>query len=317
MLRWALFALGIAAVVWLVVDAGPEAVWATMLGAGPWLPLVIGFEIGFFAMDIVALRSIYGARARAVPGYEWVRSGMMAYGVTVLLPAGRAGGEVVRAATLARYLGAARAAAGATLLQSATLGANTLISVPCVLAVVAAAGFSSKLAWLVAGNAGVTAALGLALLFGIRYSGVGGWLGRRVGALAAHGAHFDRSLREAPLPWWALAATTFGRALQTIQYGVILLAVGAGSITVSSALIGQAIHLVGAGLGDMVPNQVGVTEMMYRIFASELGLAGQVQRAIGVALVHRICQFFLAGVCLSAGALLWPRAQTAAQAAEG
>src|SRR5690606_14569449 len=100
-----------------------------------------------------------------------------------------------------------------------------------------------------------------------------------------------------------------------MQYGVILLAVG-GTLTIVSALVAQAIHLVGAGLGDMVPNQVGVTEFAYGAFAGDLDLEAVKAQAISIALVHRICQFALAGSCLAIGALWKPAHPTQPLASE-
>jgi hypothetical protein len=312
--RWLLLVLGVGAVVGLVYDAGPDAVWNTLVRAGMFLPIVMLAEVGFVGMDVVSLRLMYGERAKAVPASVWLRSAMMAYGIMILLPAGRAGGEVMRAANLAPYIGGPRAAAGATLLQGVTLWGNTLISIPCYAAVALASGPTSALALLVAGNGLVTAVMGSALLFGARSTGVGGWLGRRIEALAAHGAHFDASIREMPaVPVLPIGAALLGRLSQSLQYGVILLAVG-GSLTVGSALVAQAIHLVGAGLGDMVPNQVGITEGAYRIFAGHLGLSDAVAQAIAIALVHRISQFFLAGSSLAIGALWKPGAVAEAEA---
>jgi hypothetical protein len=299
--RPVLLLLGIGAIVLLVRDAGPEQVLATLVGAGIWLPAILALEIGWMAMDVVALRLLYGAPARQVPASAWVRSAMMAYGIMVLLPGGRAGGEVARAAVLAPHVGGAGAAAVATRLQAATLLANTLISVPCLLAVWQGAP-GSALAWMVLGNAAVTGVLGGGILLATQRASVGGWLGRRIAALASHGAKFDEALRGTTPAWPAILATTFGRALQALQYGLMLLAVG-GSLTLSSALVSQAIHLVGAGLGDFVPNQVGITEGAYRLFAPALGLADDPARAIGIALVARTCQFLLAGVCLGASSL--------------
>ena len=90
-----------------------------------------------------------------------------------------------------------------------------------------------------------------------------------------------------------------GRVIQTLQYGVILVAVG-GILTPTSALVTEGIHLVGAGLGDMVPNQVGITEGAYRVFASALGLEDAPARAISIALVARLCQSSLAAAALAA-----------------
>ncbi len=304
--RWLLLALGIGAVVGLVYDAGPDQVWNALVRAGVWLPVVMLFEAAFATMDVVSLRLMYGERGRHVPGSVWLRSGMMAYGIMVLLPAGRAGGEVMRAAALSPYIGGARAAAGATLLQGVTLWGNTLISIPCYAAVALAAGPADPLALLVAGNGLVTGVIGSVLLFGARFSSVGGFLGRRIKALATHGARYDESLREMHgVPVLPIAASFAGRGFQAVQYGVLLLAVG-GALTVQSGLVAQAIHLVGAGLGDMVPNAAGITELFFRTFAGNLGFSDAVAQALAIALLHRICQILLAGTSLAVGALWRP-----------
>ncbi|GAB5544796.1 MAG: hypothetical protein RLO52_42270 [Sandaracinaceae bacterium] len=307
--RWLLFVFGVGGLVYLVHDAGPEAVWSTLYGAGVFLPLIMLCEVGFVGMDVISLRLMFGERAREVPFTVWLRSAMMAYGIMILLPAGRAGGEVMRAANLAPYIGGARAAAGAALLQGVTLWGNTLISIPCYVAVAYESGPTSWLALLVAANGIATGVLGSVLLFGARMSRIGGWLGRRVKALATHGAHFDESLKEMhAVPARPIAAALVGRLFQSLQYGLILLAVG-GALTAGTALVSQAIHLVGAGLGDMVPNQMGITEGAYRIFLEYLPALTEAQ-AIGIALVHRVCQFLLAGTSLAIGAL-WRPAEAA------
>lgn len=296
-----LFALGIGAIVLLVRDAGPEAVLHTLLGAGVWLPIIFCLEIGWAMMDVLALRALFGDPARKVPLLVWARSAMLAYGIMILLPGGRAGGEVARAASLAPFVGGARSAAVATRLQAVTLLANTAISIPCFLAVWWG-GPGSGLAWMVLGNAAATGVVGSLIILASRRANVGGWLGKRISALASHGQSYDEALKDGT-PWWpAIAATTFGRMLQTLQYGLLLVAVG-GSLTLGSALVSQAIHLVGAGLGDFVPNQVGVTEGAYRFFAPALGLEGDPARAIGIALIARTCQFLLGGLCLGVGSM--------------
>lgn len=298
--RVVLLVLGIAAIVALVAEAGPEATLHTLTEAAIFLPFVLVLEALWISMDMVALHFLLGERARDVPRAAWLRSATMAYGVMILLPAGRAGGEVIRASILAPYVGGPRAAAIATRLQGATLFANTLISVPCWIAVTMALDAGQPLAWLLLVNGAGTAMLGSLIVFAARFSRLGGFLGRRIRALATHGDSFDEALRDETS--WArpILATTFGRVLQAVQYGIILLAVG-GSSSAVSALVAQGIHLVGAGFGDMVPNQVGITEGAYRLFAPALGLEAEPARAIGIALVARICQFFLAGVCLAAG----------------
>lgn len=301
-----LFAFGVAAVVALVEEAGPDAVLHTLISASVFLPVILVLEIGFMSMDVVALRSFLGERGANVPTAVWVRTAMLAYGVMILLPAGRAGGEVARATGLAPYVGPSHAAALATRLQAATLIGNTLISLPAWIAVGLAVNFGTPLAWMVLGNGVVTGVVGGLIILASRRSSVGTWLGKHVRALAEHGEDFDEALRD-EVSWPKPIMTTFfGRILQCVQYGIILLAVG-GDLTPLSALVTQGIHLVGAGLGDMVPNQVGITEGAYRLFAPALGLASAPARAIGIALIARLCQFFLAGTALTVSTLWRPR----------
>ena len=300
--RVALFAFGLAAIVYVVNDAGPAHVWATLVGAGVFVPVIVLLEAAFMSMDVLSLRSLIGAPARDVPLAVWVRSGLMAYAIMVLFPGGRAAGEVVRATQLAPYTGGAKAAAYGTRLQAATMLGNTFILIPAVIACFWASDGEGALPWLVLGNGLVTAAIGGGILFMSRRSKVGGWVGQKFSALASHGASFDEALRDETPFGPALLFSSLGRAFQTVQYGILLLAVG-GSLGVVSALISQGIHLVGAGAGDLVPNQAGITEGAYWMFAEALGLSADPAAAVGIALIARFCQYILAGVGLLVGAL--------------
>ena len=310
--RGLLFVFGVAAVVALVHEAGPDAVLRTLLEAGIYLPFVLLLEVAFMSLDVVALRSFLGERAQSVPVLVWLRTAMVAYGVMILLPAGRAGGEVARATGLAPYVGPSHAAALATRLQAATLLGNTLISLPAWLAVAFSVSFATPLAWMVLVNGLGTALIGGAIVFASRRSSVGGFLAKRIRAFALHGEEFDVALRDEVAWTRPIMATFLGRVLQAVQYGIILAAVG-GRLTPVSALVAQGIHLVGAGLGDLVPNQVGITEGAYRLFAPALGLENAPARAIGIALVARLCQFFLAGTALGISSV-WKLAPPKAKA---
>lgn len=303
--RWLLLAAGVVAVVALIREAGVDAVAAALWSARWFLVPIFALEIGFFAMDVFALRDLYGPeRAAAVPLAAWVRSAMTAYGWMILLPAGRAGGETARAVSLAPWVGGARSAAGAAHLQSVTMMANSAISIPCWIAVAATVGPGHVLAWLIAGNALLTAVIGGVLMLGARNSRLGGWLGRRltkIRFLAQHGDSLDDALRtHRGFPWRPLAYCTAGRLLQTLQYGVVVVAVG-GAAGIGTAFVAEGIHLVAAGVGDMVPNQAGISEAAYRFAASALGLAPA--QGLAVALVIRVCQVSLGSLALAVGAL--------------
>jgi hypothetical protein len=205
---------------------------------------------------------------------------------------------------LSPFVGGPRASAGAIQVQCVTLLANTFISLVCCGAVVTVAGPASALSLLLLGNAAVTGVLGIGIYLSSRHFQIGGWLGRRLKMLASHGPETDRVFREAPaVPVQALLVCCTGRLVQAVQYGVILVAVG-GSAGALPALLSEGIHLVGAGLGDMVPNQVGVTEAAYGVFSSTLGLT--TAAGISLALLARLSQFSLAGLYYLVASLLRP-----------
>ena len=312
--RVLLFVFGVSAVVYVVNDAGPEHVWNTLVAAGVFVPVIIALEALFMSMDVLSLRALIGEPAKNVPALVWLRSGLTAYAIMILLPGGRAAGEVARAAQLGPHLGgSAKAAAYATRLQAVTLLGNTTISIPCAIACFVAAGASEALPWFVLGNGISTNILGGVVVLAARKSSLGAWIGKRFPSFGEHGTSFDEALRHRT-PWAPPILFSFlGRAIQAVQYGILLLAVG-GSLTFVSALVSQGIHLVGAGLGDMIPNQVGITEGAYRVFAPALGLAADPARAIGIALLARFCQFVLAAVGLAVGALS-PASKDATRAA--
>ncbi|HEX3345477.1 MAG TPA: hypothetical protein VHS09_12925, partial [Polyangiaceae bacterium] len=133
----------------------------------------------------------------------------------------------------------------------------------------------------------------------LRAARLGRWLERmrrRFVPGAKESAPLDPEERRR-IPWRAALVCSLGRAAQTVQYGVILHAVG-GVLTVRNAFVTHGIHLVGATLGDMLPNQLGVTDGFFRAFAGDLGFADEPARALSIAFVVRIAQLTLAATCV-------------------
>jgi hypothetical protein len=217
----------------------------------------------------------------------------------ILVPAGRAAGEVARAALLSRTLGAARAATTSTQLQAAYLSANGLLSLLELGFVAAFFGAGSTLALLLAGNvvfqALISAGL-LAILWDARIGrGLDGLRRRFVpGAVAA--PPMDPAIRR-KLPLKAFAICSVSRSMQLLQYAIVLHAVG-GAFSARGAVITHGIHLVGATLGDLVPNQLGVVDGIYRAFAGAMGFGDAPERALSIAFVVRAAQFTVAGACV-------------------
>lgn len=298
-LRGLLGVVGLFYVVHLVRAAGAERVGAVLLQAGAWLPLVIALEIYQAGSDFMALRAILGDDWRTVPARTWLRSSVVAYAMMILVPAGRAAGEVTRAALLSRTLGAPRAATTSTQLQAAYLSANGLLSLLEFTFVATFFGAGSTLALLLAGNVLFQAVIStglLAILWDARIGRSLDTLRRRFIPGAVDSPPLDPAIRR-KLPIRAFAICSLSRSMQLVQYGIVLHAVG-GAFSAHGAIITHGIHLVGATLGDLVPNQLGVVDGIYRAFAGEMGFGSAPERALSIAFVVRAAQFIVAGVCV-------------------
>ena len=184
-------------------------------------------------------------------------------------------------------------------LQAAYLAANGLLSLVACSVVASRFGFQTPLALLLAGNVAFQATIAAGLLAILRHARIGRWLDRmrrRFVPGAVESPPLDPEERKR-IPWRAALVCSMGRAAQVVQYGVILHAVG-GVLTPRNAFIAHGIHLVGATLGDMLPNQLGVTDGAYRAFAGDLGFASEPARALSIAFVVRIAQLTLASTCV-------------------
>ncbi|MCL2726583.1 MAG: hypothetical protein FWD69_19355 [Polyangiaceae bacterium] len=289
-LHAALFVVGVLLVGWLVEQAGIDRVKAILAEAGGWLPLIVILELGIVANDVLATRWLLGGAASAVRKMTWTRSTALAYAMTALLPAGRAAGEAARAAALSRDVGWATAATATSTLQAAVLFGNAVASASAALA---SANVNRMLALLLGLNAALCGGLGVLVLTLSRWSRLARWLRARVAVPGAPAAPIERGAVAR-----AALLCVVGRVIQAIQYGVALHAVG-GSAGVRSALVTQGIHLIGATVGDAVPNQIGATDGAYRLFADALGLADAPARSLSIALLVRIAQLGLAAIAVA------------------
>jgi len=293
-------ALGLTAVALIVRGIGFQAIAQSIAGAARLFPLVLALEGARLACTILALRALY---ACPVPGGPLVRAGLIGYAVMGLVPAGRAVAEVARAALLARYVGAGRAAVAAVRIQVASLLANAFISIPAAAAawLSIVAGAPTWLALAIAGNFVLTLAVGLVVLSVSARAGLGSWAGR-VFRAKAFGDQVESVLEREPLwPFAAIAWEILGRLLQVVQYAVLLACVG-GVPTLRLSLVSVGIHLVGAAVGDLLPAQLGSTEGNFTLAASALALP--VASAVAIALLAHLAQL----VWVIAGSLvsLWP-----------
>ncbi|MBV9945822.1 MAG: hypothetical protein JOZ69_03135, partial [Myxococcales bacterium] len=167
---------GVALIGYLVHGAGPARVAQVLWQTRPWIPLIVALELTQLLADFGSLRFILGggrgprrpsrpeltadatdaaagaSNPRVAPS-AWVRSSAMAYALMILVPAGRAAGEVARATILSKYVGAPRAARASIELQSGYVFAIGVLSVLECAVVASQIGLRSPLALLLGANA--------------------------------------------------------------------------------------------------------------------------------------------------------------------
>jgi hypothetical protein len=300
--------VGFTLVAYLVRGAGPGRVAHVLLQAGSWLPIILALELIQPASDVLALRLILREATHKVPLSSWIRSSAVAYAMMILLPAGRAAGELARATLLAKHVGARSAAAASITLSAAYLATNGLASAAAAGVVASLFGAGSPLALLLAGNAVVMGVSASGLVAVVRNARVGHLVERvRRFLLRTAPPLTSEPIARGEMPFRAMMACVLGRAAQLVQYGVVLAAVG-GAVTVRGTFVAQGIHLVGASLGDLLPNQLGVVDGTYRTFAPDLGFAKAPERALGIAFVIHAAQLSLSAFCVVVASFMRPAA---------
>lgn len=294
-IRAALLVAGLGLVAYFVVSSGPGQVLVALRAAGPVLPLLAALELVAALTDARAFASLTGRDAKQVDVGGWLRSSAASYVCLTLLPAGRTASEVARASVLARYVGALRAATAAAQLQASALVADGVISAIAALVVVGAVERSHHLPELLAGNVVIALGGGVGLLVLIQQPRVAAALARRFPRLFAKLVSGEGR----PHTWGVDACvwSFVGRLAQVLEHGLAVHAVG-GKLDVPTAAVAYGIHVVGATIGVAFPNQVGVADGAYVLFADTLGFAGVPARALAAMLAIRATQVALALGCL-------------------
>lgn len=304
--RYLLAAVGVTVIALLIYKIGPREVLATVVGAGAWLPLILALDFCWLAVEGLALLVIYGEQRKQISLRDWIQATLVQYASFVILPMGRVSSEVARAGVLGPIVGKSRAAAGAALMQSLTLMTNGLVSALCLLVLFLTA-WHTGLSALLTFNLFATGGVGVVLYLVLRHVRIGGFLGKRFQRLSQFGPDIDVHVKKSAsqhLP--AFGFCLLGRGIQTLQYGVIVFAV-MGSFSVTNAIIAEGIQVVARSMGDAVPNQVGVTEGVFALCAGALSLADHPEKAISIALLGRVSNLSVAGLC-ALGLQLLPRA---------
>jgi hypothetical protein len=243
------------------------------------------FEIGRVACELIGTRIVLGPAAARLPARRLVRAQLLGQMLDVLMPAGRAAAEAAKAAMFSGHVGVPQAAAAGTALQLAALFANALMALAGY-AVSAQLGLPSALrvgllSYAVAMTV-VVASVGLFAASGR----VRAWF-ERVHVLHASMERFAELLWEAPSRLTgAVLAQLASRVLQALQLALTAVALGAKS-SLAQGLLTQAVYLVGAALGDLVPGQIGTTDAAFVLAAPALGLTAVAAFSVTLA-VHAV-----------------------------
>lgn len=283
--RIGLAALGVAAIVWLVAEAGADEVAGLLRRAAPWLPLVFVLEGLRIVAEALATRRLLGPRGHQVTGKELARVHLVGYAVCMAMPAGRAAAEAVKSTMLSPAVGAARAFAIGVAGQALHLVAGGLASLVCTVVALAATGWSALTIALVV-NTTITGGGGVAVGLVARNGRFAERLTRFPRLATALGSFRDAA-RELPLlPLAPLAWIFLTRIVQTAELGVLAFAVGLGA-GLESAFLTQGVMILGSTVGDLVPGQLGVTEGAFRMGADAIS-SGVAQAVTVPVLLHVI-----------------------------
>jgi len=305
--RGLLLAVGLAALGAMIRQLGWAQIAQVMVSTARWLPLICALDLLWVFVEGGAVLSVYGRARAGISVSNWLFITLVHYATFMLFPLGRAAAEVTRATLVGKYVDRYRASVGVALMQSFTLLTNGMVcgvAAACVLLLP----HSRILLGALALNAVVLSGLGAASYVVLRRVKVGGWFAKRFTKLTEIGPAFDAELRASrPSHKWALAFCMCGRAIQALQYGIIVFAVS-DQFSFSRAWTAEGIQVVARSAGDFIPNQVGVTEGAFVFFRESLGLGALPAVAMSIALVARVSNMTMAVLCIVI-AQLWPRSK--------
>lgn len=298
LLAWLLAAAGLLVIGWIVSRVGIARLAEAAARLAPWVPFVFLLEGVRWLADAWTTWLLYGSARREASWRRMVEASVAAYTVILLLPAGRLGGEVLKAAAMRRDVGLGRAAAAAVAMQALPLLAGALVSLPCVATAWWAWG-PTALTGAIALQAVTAIALGAAILWASRRKALGR-LARRVSEeLGATTDEVQRELGGGVITVPVLAAAVTSRSLLAAQIALLASAVDVPGGVVGG-LLTVGLHFVGQAVGDLVPAQLGATDGALALGAEALGAPAAA--LVAAALVFHASQLAWAAVGAVVGA---------------
>jgi hypothetical protein len=296
--------LGVLALAWLVRGVGVEKFTEVVTASAPWLPVLFALEAVRLGTEIVMTYTVARTVRESVPLWELFRIHLVAFGVSLALPAGRTTAEAARAAMLSPFIGAVDASAVAFCNQSMVLLGGALIALPCLACALWLTGLSPLVATIF-GFACVTSIAFALCQLGARRTEVSGFVRRYVARVAPAATAFQNATRSLPLfPLGPVASTFASRVVQVVEYAVLLFALGRRHGAADS-ILAEGVNLVGGAVGDFIPGQVGATDSAFALAARSLGITAA--DGVAIAVMLHFVQVLWALIGLSAP-LWWRRA---------
>jgi uncharacterized membrane protein YbhN (UPF0104 family) len=274
------------------------------------LPWVLALEAARIATEVLASRELLGLLRAEVPTGALVRAQLAGYALGNVLPVGRTASEAAKAGMLKVHAPLPKTAAAAAIAQALHLVASAIILVPAVFAARSMAA-SFGLSLTILGQCVVLGAVGATLLVVAYFVPFGSAAFRRLPKVGAALEQFGSAMRQLPrFPFSALAWLVVNRALQVAIIAVLLRAVGA-STSLAGVLVAEAVLLIGASAGDIIPGQIGALEGAFAFFAASIGTTPESGLAVAL-LIHLVqAAWVLAGfVALGFGRATRPAVAT-------
>lgn len=281
--------VGLLLVCLVLQHTGIDRVWYALLSASAYFPLILLFEFGFWFFGMLSQRALYGDERHLIPWPAVFRAGCVAYAIMGLMPMGRVVAESARAVLLSKHVGKTKAALVAVQVQMVALFVTGFVALLAALILISQLGFL-LLTWAALINALAALALGMLALLAAKRFKIGHKLTALLPKVKIFGEQFDAYfINTRVLPKWPLIFEGLSRSLQVVQNGFLVLAVG-GAFGIIPAFCSEAMHLIGATLGDLVPGQLGVTELVYGQAGLVLNLSPE--NALSIALLAHLAQLF-------------------------
>ena len=299
-------AFGVATFALLAWNLGDGEVLRGLWSLSSFLPLLVLLELGRLGCEVLGTRALLTAADARVPPLCLLRGQLIAQALDVVMPAGRTAAEAAKATVYARHLGLPQAAAIATLLQLAVLVANACWAIAGYVASVGSS-LPRALRLALLGFAAATSCLVLGIAV-FACSPAARKLFARVRFLEVSLQRFAALLRSAPRALMnAVFAQLLGRSLQAAQLVVLGYALGAEPGLARAAIM-QAVYLVGAASGELVPAQLGTTDAAFVLAAPAFGLTQSAAFSASL-MLHAVQLLSGALACLAAFLLWWLEAR--------